>query len=172
MRHLRRAGAFASGAILLCLGTLAPSQHRVPSPQNFVIEGNAAFFEGRPTKALRAYQKALRVDARSLRAWLNGAAVWGDLGNLENAAEWYRRAADLDSGTPAIAVALAEIELRRRLPGTARGILQEVLAAHPQDVHALTALGRAQLALGDPKAALPPLARAVRLAPDKTLAPY
>ncbi len=172
MSRLSRAGAFAFGAILLCLGTLAPSQHRTPSPQNFVLEGNKDFFEGHPTKALAAYQKALRVDARSLRAWLNGAAVWGDLGNLENAAEWYRRAADLSPGDPKIAVALAEIELRRRSPEAARGILKKILAAHPKDVHALVALGRTQLTLGNPKDALPPLARAVRLAPDLTLAQY
>ncbi|MFH1723105.1 MAG: SpoIID/LytB domain-containing protein [Elusimicrobiota bacterium] len=166
------AAVFSFCALAADRRPLAPAMSPPPSPADFIISGHRLYYEGRPGEAVAAYREALRRDARSLEAWVNGAVVWGDLADADREARWYRKAAGLAPGDPHVRTALAEAELRRGRHSAARLELERVLAAHPREPHALIARGRVELASGRPKAAIVWLRKAAESAPETTQAHF
>ncbi len=172
MGFIIRIALIALGGLLACLKSLAPTHTVSPSPQNYILEGNAHYYEGRPREALDAYSKALALDGDNLNARRSGAVVLNELGNAEAAVIWYREAARLSPHDHAVLTALAETELTLGHLISARTRLKKILKEAPKDLQALTAFGRVELAANDPAAAARPLKSATDLAPNFTLAHF
>ncbi|MFH2204455.1 MAG: SpoIID/LytB domain-containing protein [Elusimicrobiota bacterium] len=172
MGFIFRVAIVAAAGILAGQRLLAPTHTVSPSPQNNVLEGNALYYDGRPRKAVEAYAQALKVDARSLNARLNGAVVLSDLGEHETAVIWFEQAARLSPRDADIRTALAEALRTRGRRKEARAEAERALAIDPQHIYALTALGRIELDDGNPKAAAAALSRAAHIDPNFTLAHF
>jgi len=135
MGKLIRAALRIGGAtVLVCAlvavsdQILAPAQPSSESAANDLLAGHSFYYAGQPRRALEAYRSAIARDPKRLSAWLNGAVVWAELGELAEASAWYRNALALNPESARIATALAEVELhrgqfdRRKRPSTTRSI--------------------------------------------------
>ncbi|HAH07698.1 MAG TPA: hypothetical protein DCM05_14440 [Elusimicrobia bacterium] len=151
---------------------ISPAQAPGPPPESSVVEANKLYFQGKHRQAAELYAQALKVDARILDAWLNGAIVYAELGEPTRAAEALRRAAELSPNDPEVRLALAEAEFRLDRFDSAIREAQAVLLSQPKDPYALIAKGRAQLALERASEAVDTFEKAAESAHDLTLAHY
>jgi len=161
-----------AGGLLVGNRQLAPAESLGASPQTFVLEGHADYYQGRPEEAIEAYRRALRKDARLVEAWVNGAVVLSELGRPGESLSWMVRAAALRPGDIRIRTALGELFMRRGKFRDAERELEAVLDQEPGHAHAWLALGQTQLALGRPEEAVPALESAAEHAPHLSLAHF
>ncbi|MFA5139795.1 MAG: SpoIID/LytB domain-containing protein [Elusimicrobiota bacterium] len=170
MTRTLRLGLLSCAVVLTSWRTLSTTAQTLTAPaQNFILEGNHLYYAGRHAEAIAAYQMAIRRDPSATAAYLNGAMVWKDLGAIETAAKWFRRAAELSPEDAAVRLALAESEFHQGRLALASEEAGRVLASRPRDVEALLLKGRIALAAGTPKEACGPLERAARLSPESAL---
>lgn len=89
------------------------------------------------------------VDARAPWAWLWGGRVSERMVQVDQAAEFYRKALELAPDDRDARVAFARVQLRQNSPATAKPHLERVLERFPEDEEAL--LGMAQCLLTEAK---------------------
>ncbi|MBI4346718.1 MAG: SpoIID/LytB domain-containing protein [Elusimicrobia bacterium] len=128
-------------------------------------EGHRLWFAGELEPSLKAYERALSIDARSGESLLSGSVVLEELGQAKRAAEWLRRARELSQGDSRVLTALGWAEFRAGELAPATTHFHQALAANPKEVYALYGLGRTLLAQKRPKEALPSFEQAAALAP-------
>ncbi|PIP84183.1 MAG: hypothetical protein CO113_02555 [Elusimicrobia bacterium CG_4_9_14_3_um_filter_62_55] len=179
MGKLIRAALRIGGAtVLVCAlvavsdQILAPAQPSSESAANDLLAGHSFYYAGQPRRALEAYRSAIARDPKRLSAWLNGAVVWAELGELAEASAWYRNALALNPESARIATALAEVELHRGQFDAAEKAVDHALDLDPKSAYAWIARGGIRLASGRVSDAVEPLTTAAMLQPSMTLAHY
>ncbi len=138
------------------------------SVADLVARGNALYFQGQYPEAVAAYAGATRKSSSTWIAWINGAAILEETGQLKEAARWYGRAAAL-SPDPAILSALGWAQWRGRRYSSASESFQRALKRQPDNASALLGAGRLALDTGQPQSALAYLQKAEQAAPLLTL---
>lgn len=173
LRYASRLILVVSSVVLLSQRALSPTtQAQIPPAQNLVLRGNKLFYEGRPRQALKSYRQAVKKSTRNVEAYLNGAAVWSVLGDIQKSAEWYRKASELYPQSPRVRTALAEAEFRAGRPAIARTEVERALSSHPSELHALILKGRLDMRAGRHEDAVRTLETAAGAQPDSTLAQF
>jgi putative thioredoxin len=84
-------------------------------------------------------------------------------GNLDRAADHYRRALASEPGHPGAQTALAGVELRRRVDGLEESELRKRIEADATDIDALLGLADIEVERGDVRAGFDRLVQAIRL---------
>lgn len=115
--------------------------------------------------ATRRLNEILKLDTNSIDAMYDMAVLMERRGQLAEAQRWLEKAVDLSSQRETRAnFALVELHLRSGRPGPALDAAKRLLAKRPEDVGALIAYARAQLANGDTAGARTSLTNASRRA--------
>jgi predicted TPR repeat methyltransferase len=120
--------------------------------------------DGRTEEAAAAYDAVLAASPRHPVALANRAALRADTGDLEAAAEGFRRAREAGA-PPDVLVNRGAVLLRLDRPLEAAEALLEACLARPEDAPARRLLARALRRAGDPEAAEAALREAIALDP-------
>jgi lipopolysaccharide biosynthesis regulator YciM len=133
----------------------------------WVDRAEAAHAEGNTREARRAIKRALRIDGKSVRAWILLGALEAERGRSKAAlAAWCRvPRIDRKSGAlvyPRIESAYAALDRSREFEAYLRGLLEE----RGEDLHARLALARALAARGEIEEALAELRRVLERDPE------
>ncbi|MBI3551389.1 MAG: SpoIID/LytB domain-containing protein [Elusimicrobia bacterium] len=142
-----------------------------PRAPALVARGNALYFQGEYAKAVDAYAQAVKASSMTASAWLNGAQVLEETGQLKEAVRWYRRAASLSSD-PAVLGALGWAQWRGRQFEEAAATFERALRRKPDDASSLLGAARAALERSVPMDAVTFLEKAADAAPLLNLVPY
>ena len=133
----------------------------------WVDTAEAAQAEGRTRDARRAIQRAIRIDAYCVRAWILLGQLEAERGRSKAALAAWRRVPAIDrrSGAlvhPRIESAYAALDRSRDF----EGYLRELLAERADDLHARLALARALAARGEIEEAIAELRRVLERDPE------
>jgi predicted Zn-dependent protease len=154
-RDIDLAGALTSaGKPLEAERRLIALQKQKPgwkSPE-LMLELGRAWADRDPVKA-----RGLMRDSLTLQARPHAYAVLGELerkqGRLEEAADAFKKALDLDPSLLEVRYGLVRLMIQRGQTNEATAELRRLIAADPRDVRAREMLGDALLELGDARAA-------------------
>jgi len=154
----------------------APAPSLEPAPPHgkntpALAKARALYFSGDVLTAANAFEAAVKTSSTDASAWLDGSFAWAEAGRPDQAIKYARRAAALDSGSGTRA-ALGWTLLRAGQATEADAVFGKILEREPDAGWALLGAGRAKLALGRPKDAVPLLKRAEAFAMQQTLADY
>ena len=149
---------------------LARLERRDPAPTEaalLVAMADAARAEGRSEEARKAVKRALRKDARSVRAWIVLGELEAERGRARAALAAWLRVPGLDRRAgplvyPQLEATYAALGRTREFETCLRGLLE----ARPDDRGARLALARTLAARGDGEPALAELARLLEREPD------
>lgn len=103
-------------------------------------------------------------------AWLWAGWVAERMVQADQAAEFYRRALELDPDDRDVRVAVGRMQLRQRDPAAAAPHYEWALARDADDAEALLGLAECHIELGRPRDAVPPIDRVLARDPASTLA--
>jgi Tfp pilus assembly protein PilF len=110
------------------------------------------------------------VDAKAPWAWLWGGRVSERMVQVDQAAEFYRKALDLAPEDRDARVAFARVQLRQNSPATAKPNLEWVLQRFPEDEEALLGMAQCLLAEAQGEEALALVDKALGVNPSSNLA--
>jgi SpoIID/LytB domain protein len=168
-----------SSAVTVSTG-VAPSSATAQSSEPVLPRGKAApalvkaralYFSGDVLAAASAFETAVKASSTDASAWMDGSFAWAEAGRPDQAIKYARRAAALasDSGTRSV---LGWTLLRAGQAAEADAVFGKILEREPDAGWALLGAGRAKMALGRPKDAVPLLKRAEAFALQQTLADF
>ena len=80
-----------NGKLTLALETLAKGRAQAPSPTYDYLEGVVYLQQNDPSRAIRAFQEAIRQDSDHIRSLLALGRIYEEKGNLSEAAGYYQR---------------------------------------------------------------------------------
>ncbi len=109
---------------------------------------------GQYVQADREYEQALSGDPNLVAAYLGQGDVAMSMELYARAIERYQKALELQTGSRAIELRLAGAYVKDEQYDQARPLLEELLAADPENSTALVLMGDLLLAEGDPQAAI------------------
>ena len=109
---------------------------------------------GQYVQADREYEQALSGDPNLVAAYLGQGDVAMSMELYARAIERYQKALELQTGSRAIELRLAGAYVKDEQYEQARPLLEELLAADPENSTALVLMGDLLLAEGDPQAAI------------------
>lgn len=165
--------------LLLCAGLAAcatrhPVVSEAPPPAQFAKTptlrvADAALAGGAPGIALQVSREILARQPRNAEALVREGDALFALDRAPEAANSYRRALDVDSGSIAAKLGLGRARLRND-PAGAEAMFLQILAADSSSAAALNDLGVARDLQGHHAAAQEAYARAAATAPDMTAA--
>lgn len=110
------------------------------------------------------------VEPEAPWAWLWGGWVSERMVQMDQAAEFYRRALELAPDDRDARVAVARVQLRQRNPSAAASHYEWVLARDPDDAEALLGLAQCQIESGRAPDAVPLIERVLARHPTSNLA--
>ncbi len=160
--------------LILLLQTLLAATVRAAPETNvhaLVARGNALYFSGDYAKAVDAYGQAVKKSSSTMLAWLNGAQVLEESGQLKEAVRWYARASAL-TVDPNVMSALGWAQWRSRKTAEASETFEHALRRQPDNVAALLGAARAAIDLGRLQEAVSFLDKASQAAPLMGLIPF
>lgn len=136
-----------------------------------LAKARALYFSGDVLTAAHAFETAVKTSSTDATAWMDGSFAWAEAGRPDQAVKYARKAAALasDSGTRSV---LGWTLLRAGQAVEADAVFGKILEREPDAGWALLGAGRAKMALGRPKEAIPLLKRAEAFALQQTLADY
>lgn len=120
--------------------------------------------EGKTDAALSRLTQLLKREPKNANAMYELAVAEERKGNLPAAVTWLEKARALPAGRQRAGIQLVDLHLRNRSPEAALTVAKDLVAKAPEDVDALGALVRIQLAVGDFAAARQTLSGMARLA--------
>jgi len=137
---------------------LARSERRDGRPEEAMLlveMAEAAHAEGKSDEERRALRRALRKDARCVRAWIHLGALEAERGRSKRALAAWRKVPELDRSSgaeiyPRLEATYAALGRTREF----EGYLRQLLEAHTGDADARLALARSLAARGDVDAAI------------------
>jgi lipopolysaccharide biosynthesis regulator YciM len=149
---------------------LAKLEGKVAAPEEAALRvamADAARAEGRNQEAHKAVKKALRLDAKSVRAWIVLGELEAERGRAKAALAAWLRVPELDRRAgpqvyPQLEATYAALGRTREFESCLRGLLE----TRPDDRGARLALARSLAARGDGEPALTELARLLEQDPD------
>ncbi|MBE9558326.1 MAG: adenylate/guanylate cyclase domain-containing protein [Proteobacteria bacterium] len=164
------------------VGTAAQQRAARKSPQNmraydFILRGQAiiALSYQDNLRARELYEKALRLEPDSARAWVSLANThmldftsgWGESprDSLDEALKHARKAAQLDSADSFPQRLLGNMCAMKGQPDEALSYVQRALRLNPNDAHAHASLAQLHTYLGKHDVAIDEIATAMRLNP-------
>ena len=118
---------------------------------------------GDAARAELAFDRALELDPKHVKAWLNSARLLLDLGRSHEALERIETAIGHDSTSGDALRLLARAQAKLGRTDEAFEAYRRALVLDDRDAWAMNNLGLLHLEQGNAEAALPPLARAVQL---------
>ena len=125
--------------------------------------------DGKLPEAVRAAEKAIEVEPRSIRAWTLAARVRESAGNLADAGDALRRLAEIDRRNRVEHLAnIAKLESRLGRTDAALKAGRDLLAAAPGNPEHCEFFAQLCFQLGKSEEGLDALRRAVRLNPNDT----
>jgi len=127
-------------------------------PNFFLAE---ALAESNPEKAAAFYEVALRLDSKSARAVLGMGRCQAKLGRMEQAIDYYRKAAEFDASLKEAQLELAQLLEQRKMFPEAIALYRQF----PENAGASERAGELLLESGDAAGAQGLLERAVELSP-------
>lgn len=127
-------------------------------PNFFLAE---ALAESNPEKAAAFYEVALRLDSKSARAVLGMGRCQTKLGRMEQAIDYYRKAAEFDASLKEAQLELAQLLEQRKMFPEAIALYRQF----PENAGASERAGELLLESGDAAGAQGLLERAVELSP-------
>ena len=157
-RRLAVALGLATLAVAGCGGGESRKAKHLEKGQQFLSAGN---FE----KARVEFRNALQIAPTDSEARYENGVVDEKLGNIREAAQFYRGAIDVDADNVQARVGLGRVYLFGGAPDKALELIDPVFAKHPDDAGLLTVRAAARVQLKDRVAALADAQRAVQLAP-------
>jgi len=159
---LNRRLAVALGLAMLvvagCGGGESRKAKHLEKGQQFLSAGN---FE----KARVEFRNALQIAPTDSDARYENGVVAEKLGNIREAAQFYRGAIDVNADNVPARVGLGRVYLMGGAPDKALELVDPAFAKHPDDAGLLTVRAAARVQLKDRVAALADAQRAVQLAP-------
>lgn len=133
------------------------------NPFGHYMLGLSAWKHGDLTRAERALDRALELDAGQVKFWINAGRVLLDLDRAGEALERAEQALLLDQHSADALRVKARAEAKLGDREAARATYRRALVADERDVWAMNNLGVLEIEVGNAEAALGPLARAVQL---------
>jgi tetratricopeptide (TPR) repeat protein len=122
--------------------------------------------EGHPSRALAAFQQALRVNPRNTAALLGAAGYRAARGELAKEYQLTRAAFEADPDDPFVTAAFYRLLVDKLGDNRqAQAMAEAAVARNPRDAEAWSRLGRVQAQLGDPRRGLQSYQQAAALAP-------
>jgi len=145
-------------AVAGCGGGESRKAKHLEKGQQFLSAGN---FE----KARVEFRNALQIAPTDSEARYENGVVDEKLGNIREAAQFYRGAIDVNADNVKARVGLGRVYLFGGAPDKALEVIDPAFAKHPDDAGLLTVRAAARVQLKDRVAALADAQRAVQLAP-------
>jgi tetratricopeptide (TPR) repeat protein len=157
-RRLAVALGLAMLAVAGCGGGESRKAKHLEKGQQFLSVGN---FE----KARVEFRNALQIAPTDSEARYENGVADEKLGNIREAAQFYRGAIDVNADNVQARVGLGRVYLFGGAPDKALELIDPAFAKHPDDAGLLTVRAAARVQLKDRVAALADAQRAVQLAP-------
>jgi len=126
--------------------------------------GKLDALEGRIERARERYQTMLRNNPEHVPAMAELATLAEHEGDLEEAIRWLEKVRTLAPGALGEALRLVDLYIETDSADVAHSLARELEGRHPEDLRVLAALGRAEIARGDPDHAQVTFQRMSRLA--------
>lgn len=120
---------------------------------------------GNNVQAESQYARVLEIDPNFVAGWVSRGDNAMALQLYGRAAEFYQKALELQPGSTAVKLKLAEAHVRDKQYDQARPILDEILKADPQDATALAILGDLLMGQGKPAEAVSAYTKAWQRSP-------
>ena len=120
----------------------------------FLNLGQRLEAKGRPTEAIRAYERALALDPAMALAHANLVGVHGQAGDLEQAKKHYDLALSRNPEIEELHNNWGVLQAMQGDPSEAAASFRRAVEVNPNSARALTNLGMALLALGDGQGAV------------------
>lgn len=120
--------------------------------------------EGKPDAARSRLARILKIDANNADAMFEMALLEERAGNFQEAVRWLEKARAFPTGFLRAGLYLTELHMHRRSFEQALAVAKETASKAPENLVALAAVSRVQIALGDNRGARQTLADMTRYA--------
>ncbi len=153
--------------LLLCLmGSLSACDRSEQQKAEYIEEGARYYKAGDYKKARLAFDNAVAVDPKNVKALYELAERLSKLGDLQDAAKYYQAVVNQDAGHLMARVKLGQIYLLASKPGDAEKMANEALALDAADIDAQVLLGSVLAAQNNTDAAFVKAEAALQKKPD------
>jgi tetratricopeptide (TPR) repeat protein len=156
----------------LATATLARLYDSLPAPRAHFLEGRVWYDAALFDRALDSYTKAHSLDATLPSLALELGKTHISLRNAEQAETHLRAALTQDPSDVEAAYFLGALLVQNGQHAEGAPLLETVMAARPKLWGTHYYLGKAKLALNQPRAAIPLLAQAAKLSPNEAPVQY
>ncbi len=120
-------------------------------------------------EAMHAYADAFELNPDAAELCVDIARVWQENGNLGEAADWYRRALNLEAEDPAARAGLASVLLDQGQSARALNLLDEIIESCNDDVEVLKVHAQCLWQEGDAGSAIDQIRKAQRVQPQNAV---